>query len=338
MQDLEHQGRLNLIIFDEIHKVLTDHSYRNVFLEFWVLNLVKTAIVGLDGSLPPECIPEFFSLTNTSWRVIRTPSNRPELGYEIRQGNPIEDIAKDIPQLTATYEKDDRLMVFCRTHADLEKLSASVKVPAFSSHTVDKNKETMEMWIQGERKVMISTSILGCGLDYPSVRHVLHFGIAHSMIDQHQQESRAGRDGKSAMAITYVSANQRQSSNSSSGYGRQELERWARNVHQCLRIIQSQYLDGVAVTCSLLPACTLCAYCAEQLHQDPPAQPQRLPHAQSSSTIPFQPTPLPPVLPPVFTKVTSIPKQPSLEDALPSMMDGFPDSEPMYSDPIFTQT
>ena len=59
-----------------------------------------------------------------------------------------------------------------------------------------------------------------------------------------------------------------------------------------------------------------------------------LPHAHSSSTIPFQPTPLPPI----FTKVTSIPKQPSLEDALPLMMDGFPDSEPMYSDPIFTQT
>ena len=171
-----------------------------------------------------------------------------------------------------------------------------------------------------------------------SVRHILHFGIAHSMIDQHQPESRAGRDGKSAMAITYVSANQRQSSNSSSGYGRQELEHWARNVHQCLRIIQSQYLDGVAVTCSLLLACTLCAYCTKQLHQDLPAQPQRLPHAHSSSTIPFQPTPLPPILLSVFTKVTSIPKQPSLEDTLLSMMDGFPDSEPMYSDPIFTQT
>ena len=83
----------------------------------------------------------------------------------------------------ATYKKDDHLMVFCHMHTNLEKLSASVKVPAFSSHTVDKNKETMEMWIQGEWKVMISMSILGCGLNYPSVRHVLHFGIAHSMID-----------------------------------------------------------------------------------------------------------------------------------------------------------
>jgi hypothetical protein len=323
---LEHASRLNIIIFDEIHKVLTDHSYREPFLNFWVLNLVKTAIIGLDGSLPPECLPEFFSLTHTSWRVIRTPSNRLELGYEIQRvsGDLIDKIAHDIPGLLSQYKKDDRLMVFCRTHNDVDRLSGLLKVPPFTSHTAESNTETMKKWTQGDKKVMVSTSILGCGLDYPSVRHVVHCGIAYSMIDQHQQESRAGRDGQPATAVTYVSATQKPLGGNSA-YGLRELQRWASNLQQCLRIIQSQYLDGVGVTCSLLPGCTLCAYCSDQLHAEAPPQPQSLLRAPSLTTAPLQP--LRPQ--PVFTKATVIPNAPSFEN--------FSDSEPIHSDPISTQ-
>jgi len=325
LQDLEHSNRLNLIVFDEIHKVLTDRTYRESFNEFWILNLVKTPIIGLDGSLPASCLSEFFSCTKTSWRVIRTSSNRLELGYEIRPvvGDLVGKIAMDIPNILSTYKKDDRLMVFCRSRQEVERLAECVGVPAFTSDTAEINPQTMDRWTKGDQKVMVSTSILGCGLDYPSVRHVLHCGIAYSMIDQHQQESRAGRDGEPAMAITYVPATQRPPSDlgSKDRYGLKELHTWAANSQQCLRIIQSLYLDGVAVTCLLLTGCTLCAYCSSLLQNNAPAQPQTLHHDPPAlNTAPLQ-------FPPDFTKAAPIPKRPSLQDALPFSLE-------ILSDPI----
>ena len=45
LQELEHSDRLNIIVFDEVHKVLTDSDYRDPFKSFSVLNLVKTILV-----------------------------------------------------------------------------------------------------------------------------------------------------------------------------------------------------------------------------------------------------------------------------------------------------
>ncbi|KDR77856.1 hypothetical protein GALMADRAFT_40606, partial [Galerina marginata CBS 339.88] len=156
---------------------------------------------------------------------------------------------------------EDRLMVFCRSHDEVEKLGALLGLQPFTSRTRDTNEETMKAWLAGKQRVMISTSILGCGLDYPSVRHVLHAGISYNLISQHQAESRGGRDGQPATAITYVPAHHRPPRNPSGKYGLTELQEWAAEEKRCLRISRSLYLDGVAVTCSLLPSCNMCAVC-----------------------------------------------------------------------------
>ncbi|KAF8160065.1 P-loop containing nucleoside triphosphate hydrolase protein [Crassisporium funariophilum] len=308
LMNLQHIGRLNLLVFDEIHLLLTESSYRDAFLQFWVLNLVNTPIIALDGSMPPSCMDEFSSLTNMSWRVIRTPSNRPELGYEIRRplGDIVTEIARDIPLLISQYRPEDRLMVFCRTHDDVEKLGALLGLQPFTSRTRDTNEGTMKEWLEGKQKVMISTSILGCGLDYPSVRHVLHAGISYNMISQHQAESRGGRDGLPAMAITYVPAHHRPPRHPSGKYGLTELQEWAAEEKRCLRISRSLYLDGVAVTCSLLPSCTLCAVCRSQLDDVAPANAQSLIFNVS----------LPTCQQPAFYKSNPIPKRRSIRQVL----------------------
>ncbi|KJA23649.1 hypothetical protein HYPSUDRAFT_114620, partial [Hypholoma sublateritium FD-334 SS-4] len=165
-----------------------------------------------------------------------------------------------------SYGPDDRLMVFCRSHEDVEALSTALNVPGYTSQTADTNAATMRKWRSGENIVMVSTTILGCGFDYANVRHVLHWNTAYTMIDQHQQESRAGRDGRRAEAITYISAGFEPSKRASErSFGRPELEEWAASTEQCLRTIPSSYLDGVPVTCSLLQKCEYCWYCQSQM-------------------------------------------------------------------------
>lgn len=270
---LSHQNRLNTVVFDEIHKVFTDISFRKAFEEFWVLNTVKRSIFGISGTIPPSTVDELVRLTATTWRVVRTPSNRPELACQVirEEGDIFARIVKDIAVFRASYGPNDRLMVFCRSHEDVEALSAALKVPSYTSQTTDTNADTMHKWRSGKNIVMVSTTILGCGFDYASVRHVLHCNFAYTMIDQHQQESRAGRDGRRAEIITYISAGFKPSKRvANHSFGRSELEKWAASAEQCLRTIPSSYLDGVPVTCSLLPKCELCCYCEVQMGKAPP--------------------------------------------------------------------
>lgn len=298
---------------------MTDVSFREIFLSFWVLNLVKAPIIALDGTLPPQTLATFLKLTNTSWRILRMPSNRPELCYKVERvpKNPkypentiLHHIAGVIPALTADYRAQDRMLVYCRSHAQVETLAKLLGIAPFTSSSIDTNGDSMAAWLRGKQKVIVATSILGCGLDYPSVRHVLHCGIAYTMIDQHQQESRAGRDGAPAMAITYVPAIQYSAINppSDNDHGLHDLQRWARTEDQCLRVAPSLYLDGVAVTCMLLPGCVLCFYCASQLNASAPARLQLLP----LKTTPLQPGHGP------YYKSIPIPKRPSLQHVMDS--------------------
>ncbi len=271
---LRNQKRLNIIVFDEIHKLLTDKDYRDVFNSFWVLNTVDTPIVGLSGSIPPSTIDELVRLTKTTWHIIRAPSVRPELSYKIisvpRQTTTTARIITDIPRYMQCYAPDDRLMVFCRSRGEVEEMSNALGIVGFTADTTDTNAGTMQLWRSGAQKVMVSTSILGCGFDYPSVRHVLHNGTAYTMIDQHQQESRAGRDGKRALAVTYTSGSSKSLQSKADSYGADELQKWSTTTQQCLRAIPSSYIDGVPTTCSLIPGCELCSYCEEQMLMAPP--------------------------------------------------------------------
>lgn len=259
----------NIIVFDEIHKVLTDREYRDPFKSFSVLNLVKTILVGLTGSLPPHLLDSFFAATETTWKVIRTPSHRRELLYEIKRvasRHLIPTIVEHLSKSVSEYSAEDRAMVFCRSHEDTRRVAEALGVPTYTSKTAPTNADTMKAWIGGHQKVMVSTSVLGCGLDYPSIRDVIHVDVAYSMLDQYQQESRGGRDGNLCRATTYAPLGRKNSAKTDAvDYGGKELLSWLEQDNQCLRLIPSKYLDGVSINCTILPGCVPCAYCAQEM-------------------------------------------------------------------------
>jgi superfamily II DNA helicase RecQ len=277
---------------------LTDQHYRDPFKQFSVLNLVKTILVGLTGSLPPQLLDSFLQATKTTWRVIRTPSNRRELRYEIKRvpnQQLVATIVEDLSANVSGYSPEDRAMVFCRTHNDTEVLARAFGVHAYTSKTATTNAETMRRWIDGNQKIMVCTSILGCGLDYPSVRDVVHYGVAYSMLDQHQQESRGGRDGNVCRATTYAPLGKKFApAKDTEDFGQTELCAWLEQDSGCLRAIPSKYLDGCSVQCVILPGCAPCAHCADETVWSTPALPtltSSSPHAtffgatETSSTI-----------------------------------------------------
>jgi len=125
---------------------------------------------------------------------------------------------------------------------------------------------------------MSATSSLGCGFDYPHIRDVVHCDLAHSVIDQYQEDSQGGRDGEACNATTFLLANRTcPPDDSLFRIGVDEVYTWSKTRDQCHYIIPSLFLDGVVITCMLLPGAELCDYCKSMLEKPPPSRPYSLP-------------------------------------------------------------
>ena len=78
--------RLNRIVFDEAHLVLTEGSYRNIMHQVKELRVAHVQFVLLSATISPVSIPylghTFTLATGEDTQIIRTVSNRPELYFK----------------------------------------------------------------------------------------------------------------------------------------------------------------------------------------------------------------------------------------------------------------
>ena len=61
----------------------------------------------------------------------------------------------------------------------------------------------------GVKRVIIATTALCMGVNFPDVWFIINWGPARSILDQHQEAGRAGRDGKRAhvVVINFIMGN-----------------------------------------------------------------------------------------------------------------------------------
>jgi hypothetical protein len=272
ISDLEHQRRLGPIVFDEIHKIVTDSDYRSAFKNFDSLRTVKGVVFGLTGSLPPALYSALCQLTQMTWKLLRTPSSRKELKYEVVRvvENQMDfAIEAHLKKAVSSYRPEDRAIVFCRSRRNATTLASVLKVNPYYSvedeQMQDKNRETMRLWVSGVNKVMVSTSILGCGMDYAHIRDVIHRGPSFSMLDQYQEDSRGGRDGLECRATTFVHDNIKfdPPQNNTYDLGARVLFDSMSDMVTCRRMAPTLFLDGRAVQCVTLPGAILCENCSK---------------------------------------------------------------------------
>ena len=160
-------------------------------------------------------------------------------------------------------------MVFCCTKEQARNLAQSFEVQPYHAANLEeeeyKNIETLGKWRAGSNIVMVSTSILGCGLDYSHVHDVVHRGPSYTMMDHYQEDSRGGRDGLECVATTFFVPNQKYSMPTSRyDLGTKALYDSLYKDVKCLRLATTLYLDGQAVQCISIPGASFCANCESQ--------------------------------------------------------------------------
>ncbi|XP_004610070.2 probable ATP-dependent RNA helicase DDX59 [Sorex araneus] len=104
------------------------------------------------------------------------------------------------------------VFVDCKLGADL--LSEAVqKVTGLKSTSIHSEKSQMERksilegLLEGDYEVVVSTGVLGRGLDLISVRLVVNFDMPSSMDEYVHQVGRVGRLGQNGTAITFINNN-----------------------------------------------------------------------------------------------------------------------------------
>jgi superfamily II DNA helicase RecQ len=82
--------------------------------------------------------------------------------------------------------------------------SPNCLVGIYHSLTLKKYKDriTKSFKGNGKKRIIIASSALSMGVNFPDVRYVIHWGPSRNMLDYHQQSGRGGRDNKPTQVLT----------------------------------------------------------------------------------------------------------------------------------------
>jgi hypothetical protein len=279
------------LIFDESHIPMISTDYRKVMTILDQLRIIPMQIVLLTGTCPPSSearMMELFGLEPATTVIFRGRTDRPELQY-IRK-MPCTTMDQALKQLHNTiavhkYTTDTsaRSMVFV-PYLDTGRVAAQyLKCDFYHSQPTDQDpnhndylqqiklKEDMYThWYKGARPdgtrddIIVATTALSAGNDYPSVRLVAHLNTPIEMSSYVQEVSRGGRDGKPTQCIL-IPINTSSPTHKGPGEdykGLQAMHQYVFEENNCLRYAITSYCDGVGVYCYSDPKRQKCSLCA----------------------------------------------------------------------------
>ena len=130
---------------------------------------------------------------NLNWMVKMIRENGLECLKTLLFCNTMKDIAEVPNYLLFKSGKDEY-------HPHDSKKMADCVIGIYHSMAWQQYKERVvsSMKGSGKKRIIIATSALSMGVNFPDVRYVVHWGPACNLLDYHQQAGKAGRDGNTS--------------------------------------------------------------------------------------------------------------------------------------------
>ena len=124
----------------------------------------------------------------------------------------------------------------------------------YHSLTVECNKNRIMKSLKedGKTRIVLATTALSMGVNFPTIRQVIMFGPPRTILDFHQEAGRAGRDGKLSEVILYYHGQQ-------SSQCESEIKEFLREKG-CIRVAAYMSLDKEVTP--LEPGHQCCSSCA----------------------------------------------------------------------------
>ena len=216
VKDLVSQERLDRVVVDECHLLFTSRSYRPIMFKFREFLELPVQFVFLSGTFPPYLEESFrreFPLQELT--CIRGSTARANISYLARpyqskkEGAQFLELREYIDaSLSAFASTKDKILVFCPSAAKAARLGDFLDCPVYYS-SLEGKEEILASYLNNTdafNQMIVSTSGLEEGIDYPSIRTVVYVDYIHSFIGFLQGSSRGGRDTKPSTSILFYTS------------------------------------------------------------------------------------------------------------------------------------
>jgi Helicase conserved C-terminal domain/Orsellinic acid/F9775 biosynthesis cluster protein D/DEAD/DEAH box helicase len=266
---MEQKGLLRRIFIDECHLTFTSSDWRPKLASLRQLRGLGCPMICLTATLPPMLVfelEEMMLIRNA--RLIRCSTIRPRHRYSVQRCRPGELMAQAllICQRRVAHLGRQKGVIYCLSRASCEALAQELGSPYYHAGRVDR-AEQLKQWCEGGGMI-VATSALGTGVDFPGIVFVLHVDMPWSMIDFAQESGRGGRGGEVVDSMVLV---EEQSVEERVQGGELSLDRSAMAAFVtsvgCRRRVMSQHMDGygLARSCGEVDGCVPCDRCGEGL-------------------------------------------------------------------------
>jgi len=255
LKRLIEEERLDRIIIDECHLLLTSANYRPIMYRFIEILLLPTQFVFLTGTLPSTFKKELKETLKleSSLSVIRAPTSRGDISYKTKvysspsSEGQLEEVRSYIESYKLKLSSlEDKILIFCPTIPSIIELGDALMCPIYDS-SLEKNKkeEVLSNFLSKNdayNKVLVSSSALEEGLDYPSIRLVAYKDFSYSFLSFLQGSSRGGRDGRKSTSLFFYNKREEEERDSDS-LDKSTLRKYLREG-VCKRRVINLFLDN----------------------------------------------------------------------------------------------
>ncbi|XP_066322765.1 ATP-dependent DNA helicase Q-like 3 [Miscanthus floridulus] len=218
LKKLYNRGLLGLVAIDEAHCIsIWGHdfrpSYRKLsslrkqFPDIPLLALTATAVLKVQKDV-------ISSLCLQNPVILRASFNRPNIFYEVRCKDLLDDVYSDISNLLKS-SGNVCSIIYCLERAACDDLSMhlsqqGVSTAAYHAGLNSKVRSSiLDDWLSSRTQVVVATVAFGMGIDRQDVRIVCHFNLPKSMESFYQESGRAGRDQRPSRSVLYYGLDDR---------------------------------------------------------------------------------------------------------------------------------